>query len=102
MTKLRSTRSPRPKPSSHSPLAVAPETQRNAALRAASAALRRDSDAILAANEADVAAFQGSASFRDRLLLTPERVEAMARGLDEIAALPDPLARTLAEWTRPN
>ena len=45
---------------------------------------------------------EGSAAFRDRLALTPARVEAMAQGLDDIAALPDPLARTLADWTRPN
>ncbi len=64
--------------------------------------MRRHAVAILAANEADVDAFQGSAAFRDRLTLTPPRIEAMAQGLEEIAALPDPLARTLAEWTRPN
>ena len=83
-------------------LAVAPDAQRNAGLRAAAARLRAAETAILAANEADIAAFQGSAAFRDRLLLTPARVEAMARGLEEIASLPDPLARTLAAWTRPN
>ncbi|MBV8915526.1 MAG: gamma-glutamyl-phosphate reductase, partial [Acetobacteraceae bacterium] len=83
-------------------LAVAPESQRNHALLAAAASLRANQDAILAANEEDVAAFQGSCALRDRLLLTPERVAAMARGLEEIAALPDPLARVLAEWTRPN
>ncbi len=83
-------------------LAVAPDAQRNAGLRAAAARLRAAEAAILAANEADIAAFQGSAAFRDRLLLTPARVEAMARGLEEIASLPDPLARTLAAWTRPN
>ncbi len=83
-------------------LATAPDAARNAALHAAAARLRVDSAAILAANEADVAAFAGSAAFRDRLLLTPGRVEAMAAGLEQIAALPDPLARTLAEWTRPN
>ncbi len=58
--------------------------------------------AVLAANQADVAAFEGSAAFRDRLTLTAERVEAMAAGLEDIAALPDPLARVLAAWTRPN
>jgi glutamate-5-semialdehyde dehydrogenase len=82
-----------------------PAEARDAALRAAAAALRRASAAIVEANARDVAAFDaagGSAAFRDRLLLTPERVGAMARGLDEIAALPDPLARTLADWTRPN
>ena len=78
---------------------------RNAALRAAAAALRDASAAILAANAADLAAFDGGgggAAFRDRLLLTPVRVAAMAQGLEDIAALPDPLDRTLADWTRPN
>ena len=56
---------------------------RNAALRAAAAALRDASAAILAANAADLAAFDaagGTAAFRDRLLLTPARVAAMADG----------------------
>jgi glutamate-5-semialdehyde dehydrogenase len=78
---------------------------RNAALRQAAASLRRRADDILAANAADLAAFDtagGTPAFRDRLALTPARVEAMAKGLDEVAALPDPLGRTLAEWTRPN
>ena len=75
---------------------------RNAGLRAAAAALRVASAAVVAANERDVAAFRGSDAFRDRLLLTGPRVEAMATGLEDIAALPDPLARTLADWTRPN
>ena len=83
-------------------LALAPDGQRNAGLRAAANRLRSSADAILSANQADVADFHGSASFRDRLLLTAGRVEAMASGLEDIAALPDPLARTLAEWTRPN
>ncbi len=47
-------------------------------------------------------AFQGSSAMCDRLSLTPARVEAMARSLEDVAALPDPLARTLAEWVRPN
>ena len=83
-------------------LATAPDAVRNGALRAAAVALREAAPSILAANERDVAAFNGSAAFRDRLLLTPDRVEAMAAGLEQIADLPDPLARTLAEWTRPN
>jgi glutamate-5-semialdehyde dehydrogenase len=83
-------------------LASAPDAQRNHALAAAARCLRDSAAAVLAANEADVAAFQGSPAFRDRLLLTPARVEAMACGLEAIAALPDPLARTLADWTRPN
>ena len=83
-------------------LASSTDAERAAGLRAAAASLRRHVPAILAANEADVVAFHGTAAFRDRLTLTPPRVEAMARGLEEIAALPDPLARVLAEWTRPN
>ena len=86
-------------------LARLPGAARDAALRAAAGALRAASAGIVAANARDVAAFDaagGTKAFRDRLLLTPERVEAMARGLDDIAALPDPLGRVLAEWTRPN
>ncbi len=82
-----------------------PEATRNAALQAAAAALRDHTGAIVAANQTDIAAFDaagGSDAFRDRLLLTPSRVAAMARGLDDIADLPDPLGRTLADWTRPN
>ncbi len=83
-------------------LATAPDAQRNHALRAAATAIRAQAAAILAANAGDVAAFQGSPAMRDRLTLTPSRIEAMALSLDEIADLPDPLARTLAAWTRPN
>jgi glutamate-5-semialdehyde dehydrogenase len=83
-------------------LARTPAAIRNAGLAAAAAGLRTAAPAILAANEADLAASQATAAFRDRLTLTPARIEAMAQGLEEIAALPDPLARVLAEWTRPN
>jgi glutamate-5-semialdehyde dehydrogenase len=83
-------------------LARAGAERRNAALTSMAAALSSAQDEILAANAADLAAFEGSGAFRDRLALTPARVADMARGLEEIALLPDPLARTLAEWTRPN
>ncbi len=83
-------------------LARSTGAQRDAGLREAASAIRAASGAILAANEADLAASQASAAFRDRLALTPARVEAMAAGLDSVAALPDPVGRTLAEWTRPN
>ena len=75
---------------------------RNAALRAMADALRDGMRNILSANATDVAAYRGTAAFLDRLTLTPARVEAMARGLEDVAALPDPLDRTLADWTRPN
>ncbi len=83
-------------------LARTAEAARNAGLLAAAAALRARQGALLQANAADVAAFQGSDAIRDRLTLTPDRIEAMAVGLTEIAALPDPLDRILSEWTRPN
>jgi glutamate-5-semialdehyde dehydrogenase len=83
-------------------LARLPDVERNAALRAMAAALRSQSVAILAANAADLAACGGTAAFRDRLTLTEARVDAMAKGLEDIAQLPDPLGRTLADWTRPN
>ena len=83
-------------------LAQAPGKQRNTALRAMAAAVRAQAPAILAANAADLAEHTGGAAFRDRLTLTPLRVEAMAAGLENVAALPDPLDRTLAAWTRPN
>ena len=83
-------------------LAKAPEAQRNAALHAMARNLRANAEKILAANATDLAAFTGSNAFRDRLTLNPARLEAMAKGLEDIALLPDPVARTLAEWTRPN
>ncbi len=84
-------------------LARSTDAARTAGLRAAAARLRATLGAILAANAQDLAvASQATPAFQDRLTLTPDRVAAMAAGLEEIASLPDPLARTLAEWTRPN
>ena len=84
-------------------LATVPRPRKDAALHAAARALRARAGLVLEANAADVAAAPGlSSAFRDRLTLTPARVEAMARGIEEVAALPDPTGRVLAEWTRPN
>ncbi len=83
-------------------LARTPDAGRNAALQAMAAALRAQAPEILAANAADLAECGGTAAFRDRLTLTEARVEGMAKGLEDIAELPDPLDRLLAEWTRPN
>ena len=84
-------------------LARAPRPAKDAALRAGAAALRAGTPSILAANAADLAAAGDLApAFRDRLALDPDRVEAMAAGLEQVAALPDPVGRVLAEWTRPN
>jgi glutamate-5-semialdehyde dehydrogenase len=75
---------------------------RNNALVAAADALLAGEAEILDANARDIAAAQGSSAFADRLRLDAGRIAAMAQGLREVAALPDPLARILAEWTRPN
>lgn len=84
-------------------LATAPRPQRDAALMQAAAALRARAETVLAANAEDLAAApELTAAFRDRLALTPARVEAMARAVEEVAALPDPVGRVLSEWTRPN
>jgi glutamate-5-semialdehyde dehydrogenase len=83
-------------------LARASLAQRNLAMTAAADALLASAPAILAANQQDLAAARGSAAFADRLLLDEPRITAMAAGLREIAGLPDPLDRVLAEWTRPN
>ncbi|MBR0654267.1 glutamate-5-semialdehyde dehydrogenase [Plastoroseomonas arctica] len=84
-------------------LAAAPRAQKDAALLAAAAAIRVRALPILAANAEDLAEADGlTQAFHDRLALTPARVEAMARGLEEIAALEDPAGRVIAEWTRPN
>jgi glutamate-5-semialdehyde dehydrogenase len=86
-------------------LALASSSTKNAALCAMAAHLRQQSAAILQANAADLEAAKAgglAASFIDRLTLSDARIEAMARGLEEIAELPDPVGATLAEWTRPN
>ncbi|HMK91040.1 MAG TPA: glutamate-5-semialdehyde dehydrogenase, partial [Methylocystis sp.] len=86
-------------------VAQASAEAKDSALRAAARAIRASSEAILAANGEDVAearAKRASAASIDRLTLNPQRVEAMARGLDEIADLPDPVGRVLARFERPN
>ena len=79
--------------------------QRNAALEAAARVMRERTAAILEANEADMAAARErglGGAMLDRLKLDAGRVEAMAVGLGQVAALPDPVGRVLAEWERPN
>jgi len=86
-------------------LAHASPAQKNRALQAAAAAIRADEAAILAANAQDLAAAGAAgltAALLDRLKLDPGRVQAMAAGVEAIAALPDPVGTVLAEWTRPN
>ncbi len=86
-------------------LARADTAQKDAALAAAAAALRARSEEILAANARDVKAAEAaglSGALLDRLRLDPPRVEAMATGVEQIAALADPIGTVMAEWVRPN
>src|SRR5207249_11600813 len=80
-------------------LAGASRAAKDAALRGAAARLRRDDPALLCANAADVARARAAgerAACADRLTLTPARIGPIARGLAATAALPDPVAQTLA------
>ncbi len=84
-------------------LARAPTPAKAAAVRAMAAAVRADAPGIAAANARDMeAAAALSPAMRDRLLLTPERIEGIAAALDAVAALPDPVGEVIARWERPN
>jgi glutamate-5-semialdehyde dehydrogenase len=86
-------------------LALASTEAKNAALRAGAREIRAQTSAILAANRKDLAAAKAagtSAAFLDRLTLDSKRIEAMAKGLEEIASLPDPVGSVIAKWKRPN
>ena len=77
---------------------------KNAALAASAAALRRDSARLLAANAEDVAGARSAgedAAFVDRLMLNAAGVDAMAEGLEQIAALPDPVGEVSELRYRP-
>jgi glutamate-5-semialdehyde dehydrogenase len=86
-------------------LGLADTAAKNRALSAAAASIRAHKDDILAANAEDLAqarARQLSAALLDRLELNEKRVEAMAKGLEDIIQLADPIGSVLAQWTRPN
>lgn len=86
-------------------LALLDSDKKAAILRSMAEAILASEDAILRANEVDLAqaAAHGlTAASTDRLRLTPERIAAMAQGVREVADLPDPVNDILAEWTRPN
>ncbi len=86
-------------------LANAPRATKDLALKVAAGQLRTQSAAILAANAQDLAAAEArglKGALLDRLRLDPARIEAMARGLEEIVLLEDPVGTVIAQWTRPN
>ncbi len=86
-------------------LAQADTATKNRALAAAAAAIRQRSAEILEANAKDMTSARErnlTAALLDRLLLDAKRVEAMAKGIDDILQLADPIGTMIAEWTRPN
>jgi glutamate-5-semialdehyde dehydrogenase len=86
-------------------LAQASTGSKNLALTSIAGSLRARRAELLGANRQDMEAARAkglSGAMLDRLALDENRVEAMARGVEEIAALPDPVGTTIAQWTRPN
>ncbi len=86
-------------------LALATTAQKDKALTAIAAHIRRQAAAILAANAEDIAEAKrggANAAFLDRLALDDKRIAAMAAGVDIIHDLADPIGRVTESWTRPN
>lgn len=86
-------------------LARLSSAQKNAGLEAMAAELLAAETEILEANGKDLAnARQAGLSnaMIDRLTLNPKRLQAMAEGIRQVAALPDPVGETIRDWTRPN
>lgn len=86
-------------------LSQAPADAKNAALRAAARVIRERRGAILDANRIDLQEARErnlSSALLDRLLLDDKRIEAMAKGIEEIVSLADPIGTVIAEWMRPN
>ena len=86
-------------------LAQSPTDAKNGALAAAARAIRAGVGRILEANARDMSAARAdaeTAALLDRLALDGKRVESIARGMEEVIALPDPVGTTAAEWLRPN
>jgi glutamate-5-semialdehyde dehydrogenase len=85
-------------------VAKADTATKNRALAAIAAAIRRESARLLAANAEDVAEARKAgldSAMIDRLTLTPQSIEAMAKGVEEVAALPDPIGRITDLEKRP-
>ncbi len=86
-------------------LALASAGQKNRALAAAAAHLLDSRQHILAANAEDIAEARSSGlsgAMLDRLALDDERISAIARSIEEVRGLPDPVGQVMAEWNRPN
>ena len=75
---------------------------KNSILVAMAGTLEANTTAILMANRADLETSGLTGALRDRLLLNPARIKAMADGIRDVAKLPDPIGETVADFTRPN
>ena len=86
-------------------LSAAHHDAKDEALKVAAAELRRHTPVIIEANKRDLAAAEDAGkpgAYLDRLMLDPDRIEGIARGLESIVALNDPVGEVIAEWDRPN
>jgi len=86
-------------------LALASAERKNRALGVLTGRLRESAEAILQANREDLAHASEaghSVAFIERLTLTPERIEAMAQSVGQVALLPDPVDEVMTRWRRPN
>ena len=86
-------------------LAILTADKKNDILRAMASALREQETAILEANAKDIAAGESNeltAAMLDRLRLDHDRIDAIASGIEEVAALADPVGEVLSDWVRPN
>ena len=85
-----------------SALALLSSDEKNRLLLAIADAVEAHETQILAANQLDIETSGLEGAMRDRLMLTHARIKEMARGVREVAGLPDPIGETLAEWTKSN
>ncbi|MGH9495458.1 MAG: glutamate-5-semialdehyde dehydrogenase [Candidatus Sulfotelmatobacter sp.] len=85
-----------------SKLALQSTEEKNSLLLAIADAIDAHETEILAANQQDIKNSGLEGAMRDRLTLTPARIKEMAQGVRDVAALPDPIGETLAEWTKSN
>ncbi|WP_425408990.1 glutamate-5-semialdehyde dehydrogenase [Hyphococcus sp.] len=86
-------------------MACAVTAHKNAALNNAASAIRMRADEILSVNASEIDAAKAkniADSFLDRMMLDGARIEGMARALEDIATLDDPVGKSIARWTRPN
>src|SRR3954471_18708220 len=83
-------------------LALLSTSEKNGILQAAADAIEAHEQRILEANRKDIENSGLEGAMRERLLLTPSRIRDMAQGVREVAALPDPIGETIAEWTKSN